>query len=72
MPTSVVSLPPPEISNLNKIEAIIKDCVTLDQKERLSSFIVMEVRYYPFFFLFLLTKQRLGNNGTILLVELYR
>ncbi|KAI8583247.1 hypothetical protein K450DRAFT_222684 [Umbelopsis ramanniana AG] len=42
MATSVVSLPPPEMSNLNKIEAIIKDCVTLDQKERLSSFIIME------------------------------
>ncbi|KAM3582046.1 Platinum sensitivity protein [Umbelopsis sp. WA50703] len=42
MATSVVSLPPPEISNLNKIEAIIKDCVTLDQKERLSSFVIME------------------------------
>ncbi|KAJ2959258.1 hypothetical protein NQZ79_g5223 [Umbelopsis isabellina] len=42
MATSVVSLPPPEISNLHKIEAIIKDCVTLDQKERLSSFIIME------------------------------
>lgn len=61
MPTSVVSLPPPEISNLNKIEAIIKDCVTLDQKERLSSFIVMEVRYLLFFFPFPFDKATFGK-----------